>query len=66
MTGYNRGVMSDNRDAVLYVNDPNYDVEYYTASEVALGEASIYTVNSTLKCNTNTTKGFFKKPQALY
>ncbi|TNV84640.1 hypothetical protein FGO68_gene14701 [Halteria grandinella] len=59
MTGYSKGSLPNNLDSVFFVNDPNHDVNYYTATEVIKGEASIYTVNETITCHTNTTRTLY-------
>jgi hypothetical protein len=51
MTGFNRG--TGPADAVFYVNDPNYNFNYYPQSEVTKGVAtSIFRVDPNLKCQT--------------
>ncbi|TNV75537.1 hypothetical protein FGO68_gene17193 [Halteria grandinella] len=55
MTGYSVGATPE--ESLFYINDPAFDTDAYTAAEVEAGNyTSIFTLNETLTCKTNSTK----------
>ena len=58
MTGFSRGASME--DSVFFVNDPAYDVNYYTETEVVKGQASIYHSEPQLQCRSQPSTMQFK------